>query len=570
MALINFILFWAAACLSIVTVYKMRLSLQWDTANTKRNPSPVAPRELRLSPQALRLALILITVAAIAVRTYRFGAVPGGFNQDGAMAAIDAKALADYGTDRLGMRYPVHLTAWGFGQMSALLSYLMAPLIKLFGLNSVTARLPLLLTSLAGLWCLYRLARNTFGDVVGVVTYAFAAIDPWHILQSRWALDCNLFPHFFLFGLYFLTRALQSGRRKLWLCASMAAFGLCMYCYGIALYTVPLFLLCACIYLLRGKRVSWGEAGLCLAVYLLIAWPFIATMVINTFGWPTIETPWFTIPFFPDSVRSKDILFFSDDLPRQLVTNLTALARTTLLQSKDLPWNDVSGFGTMYLVSIPFAFPGAYSLLTRWRKEPGAILVGLFFLTGVWCGIATNSVNINRINLIYYPIMLLIALGIYQVLCFISLPRLAWGVGAGYLLLFGLFTHTYFTTYAQEVAPSFFQNFTQAISSLRDCNAQHLYITPDGARDSSYISELLVLFYHEVDAQYYQGKTTLPGEPPYREKYRYMPTEDIPFDPQEDAAYLIPAWGVETAMRTLPEEEYRYTAFGDLYTIEKN
>ena len=50
-----------------------------------------------------------------------------GLEIDGAMAAVDAKALAYYGTDRFGMKYPVHLTAWGFGQMSALLSYLMVP-----------------------------------------------------------------------------------------------------------------------------------------------------------------------------------------------------------------------------------------------------------------------------------------------------------------------------------------------------------------------------------------------------------------------------------------------------------
>ena len=81
------------------------------------------------------LLLLFACVIAVFIRVYQFGSVPAGMNQDGAMAAVDAKALADYGTDRLGMRFPVHLTAWGFGQMSALLSYLMIPCIKLFGLS---------------------------------------------------------------------------------------------------------------------------------------------------------------------------------------------------------------------------------------------------------------------------------------------------------------------------------------------------------------------------------------------------------------------------------------------------
>ena len=55
------------------------------------------------------LLLIEAVVIAVFVRIYQFGMIPGGMNQDGAMAAVDAKALADYGTDRFGMRWPVHL-----------------------------------------------------------------------------------------------------------------------------------------------------------------------------------------------------------------------------------------------------------------------------------------------------------------------------------------------------------------------------------------------------------------------------------------------------------------------------
>ena len=77
------------------------------------------------------VSLMLIVLVAVLIRTWQFGTIPGGMNQDGAMAAVDAKALAEYGTDRFGMRYPVHLTAWGYGQMSALMSYLMAPPLQI-------------------------------------------------------------------------------------------------------------------------------------------------------------------------------------------------------------------------------------------------------------------------------------------------------------------------------------------------------------------------------------------------------------------------------------------------------
>lgn len=45
------------------------------------------------------LLVALLLLAAIVIRAYHFGAPPIGVHQDEAMAAVDAKALADYGTD---------------------------------------------------------------------------------------------------------------------------------------------------------------------------------------------------------------------------------------------------------------------------------------------------------------------------------------------------------------------------------------------------------------------------------------------------------------------------------------
>ena len=139
----------------------------------------------------------------------------------------------------------------------------------------------------------------------------------------------------------------------------MAAFGLCMYCYGVSIYTMPVFLLASCIYLLASGKVSAADVLLSAAVYLLVAWPFIAVMAINFFRWDTVETPLFTLPFFPDSVRAGDILFFSPYILSQLGENIRALLRVTVLQGKDLPWNDVQDFGTMYLFSAPFVAQAA-------------------------------------------------------------------------------------------------------------------------------------------------------------------------------------------------------------------
>lgn len=550
--LLNYVLFWTAVILCVISAYKGYLS---------KRMAGFDAREWNISEKTYRVLFVLAVFVAVFIRVYRFGQVPGGFNQDGAMAAVDAKALAEYGTDRFGMRYPVHLTAWGIGQMSALLSYLMIPFIKVFGLVPFAVRLPSLLLSLAGLACLYGFAKDVFGKNVGLIVLCFAAINPWHILQSRWTVDCNLYAHFFLFGVFFLSRAVQNERRRGYLILSMAMFGLCMYCYGISIYTMPVFLLAACIYLLAAKKVSVADVLLSAAVYLLVAWPFIAVMAINFFGWDTIETPFFTLPYFPDSVRFNDILFFSPHKLSQLAENFKAMFRITASQAKDLPWNDVRNFGTMYLISMPFAVLGLGRLLYEFRKKAGAVLLLLFLGTGIWCGLTTNEVNINRLNIIYYPIIVLAGIGIYNVVRMISLPQLKYGIAAVYAALFLLFAREYFTGFAADVSAQFEKNMGDALSSLKESNAEKIYITAKNRK----VSEILTLFWCDIDAEYFQGKTTPGGLLPYSERYRFYEPGELSVDTAEDAVYLIGAGELEL----FDESLYTWEQFGGYYAVRK-
>lgn len=550
--LLNYVLFWTAVIFCVISAYKVYLSKRMDGFEA---------REWNISEKAYRILFVLAVFTAVFIRIYQFGKVPGGFNQDGAMAAVDAKALAEYGTDRLGMRYPVHLTAWGIGQMSALLSYLMIPFIKIFGLVPYAVRLPSLLLSLAGLACLYGFTRDVFGKYVGLIVFCFAAINPWHILQSRWTVDCNLYAHFFMFGVFFLNRAVGKERRRGYLILSMVMFGLCMYCYGISIYTMPVFLLAACVYLLVTKKVSAVDVMLSIAVYLLVAWPFIAVMAINFFGWDTIETPFFTLPYFPDSVRFNDILFFSPHKLSQLVENFKAMFRITVLQTKDLPWNDVRNFGTMYLISMPFAVLGLGGLLYEFRKKAGAVLLVLFLGTGIWCGLMTNAVNVNRLNIIYYPIIVLAGIGIYDVLRMISLPRLQYGIAAVYAVLFLLFVREYFTGYAFDVNAQFEKNLGDALSSLKESDAEKIYITATNRK----VSEILTLFWCDIDAEYFQGRTTPEGQLPYSEKYCFHEPGELTVDIAEDAVYLIDAGELELFDDSL----YAWEQFGGYYVVRK-
>lgn len=71
----------------------------------------------------------------------------------------------------------------------------------------------------------------------------------------------------------------------------------------------------------------------------------------------TISTPLFTMPYFPDSVRSADILLLNFSFA-QLGKNAWALFSHVFLQLPDIFFNSIPAFGPLYHVSIPFVFVG--------------------------------------------------------------------------------------------------------------------------------------------------------------------------------------------------------------------
>lgn len=482
-----------------------------------------------------------LMLLAFVLRAWQFGNIPGGMNQDGAMAAVDAKALADHATDRYGMFMPVHFTAWGYGQMSVLLSYLMVPFIKLFGLSAVTARMPMLLVSMCGMAALYFLFKRLFGLRAAQIILAFLVVNPWHFMQSRWALDCNMFPHMFVLGLFFMLWGIAEKKRYLYL--SMLFYALCMYSYGISFYTVPVFLLAACIYMLVKKVIQLKDAGICIGVYVLVAWPIYTSMVINTLRLKTIKTPFFTIPFFPDSVRSQDILFFADNKWEQFQSNVKSMF-SVILHGDTLPWNTIEGYGTIYICFLPFILLGIYLVIHMFRKEEnpvkktGLICLLFFFGTGILAGLITANVNVNRINIIMYPMIIFAALGIYFV--YLNKQKLAYVILPLYLFLGAMFIHSYFTSFAENIRYTFFEGFIDSVQDLEEHSDCQIYcITPDSQYEgASNVSEILTLYALQIDAEYYQGKED-GGEPPYQEKFYYCNASATDVNAENGFAYVI-------------------------------
>lgn len=503
------------------------------------------------SKKAVFFAFLLL----LSVRIMAFGEIPGGLNQDGAMAAVDAKALSEYGTDRFGVFLPAHLRAWGYGQMSALLSYLMVPFIRIFGLTRTAIRLPVLLASILGSAGVYGVAKKTFDEKTGLAVLLILAVNPWHFMQSRWALDCNLFPHMFVCGLFFLVRSLDAGSASLGkraeksrksLYFSMVFFALSMYCYGVAFYMAPFFLLTGCALLLFQKQVRWQDVFICLAVYFGISWPIYGTMLINFMKWETVRLPFVTMEFFEGSVRSADILFFSENWKEQLLLNAKSLLNVVFLQKEDLLWNSIKAFGPMYRGTLPFVLLGVCLTVKgavkgkRGAGKMGCQLLVVFWACSLFTGLVINSININRINIIFYSHIIFLGVGIAFAVNFLrrtkKLKVLAYLLPAAFTLQSGLFFHQYFTVWSGEIERAFYGDFVNALEFARKYASDEtdafemggklqFCITPDVQYEGSWnVSEILTLFVFDVDSRYFQGAegSRQEGALSYGEKFLYM------------------------------------------------
>lgn len=523
-------------------------------------------------PYAESVMVLLVLGIGIFIRAYHFGTTPIGIHQDEAMGAVDAKALLDYGTDRFGMRYPVHFTAWGNSQMSVLLSYCMIPFIKLFGFSISTIRMPLLIISCIGLFAIYMLGKKAGGIKVGIAFLLLMVVCPWHYMQSRWSIDCNMFPHMFLFGVCFLLAGL---RKKAYLYMSMVFFALCSYCYGIANYSVPLFLAFMAAFLFWQGKVKWKEITLCFIIYFVVALPEFLTMLINMFGVESIETPFFTIPYFRESERANDILFMNFSW-KQLWINIQRTIAVVWCKGDTSVVNAIESVGPIYNVTVVFFVIGFGVLIGKCKekntleKRIPYIAIFAWFIMGIWVGIATNGVTIHRINIIFYPVMMIAGIGI--VWCIEKCRLLIVPIAGVYTFLALIFAVKYFGEWANISRIYYYETYLNALEYAETLNCDYYYITPDpqGIGENK-VGEILTLFSHEIDALYYQGRSNVQnGEEllPFEDRYRFedVTAQIVNANTGKDVVYVVQA----EELSLFSEEEYTIDSFYDIYyVIEK-
>ncbi|MBQ4258885.1 MAG: glycosyltransferase family 39 protein [Lachnospiraceae bacterium] len=408
-----------------------------------------------IKPDRSQLCLILIMCLATACRLIGLGAHPQGVLPDEAYGAYNAFGILTEGIDSWGYRFPVYYVAWGSGQ-SVLNSYLAIPFYLIFGVNIFAFRLPQALIGIWGVYAAYVIGRETISKRFGLLFAFVLAINPWHIMNTRYNLDANMAPGLFLIAFSFLVLMLK--KNSVYAIWAAIFFGATLYCYVLSWIVVPLFLLAFAAF--YWKQIPKNRyISIALGVLFVLALPLLLFVGVNVFGMPEIVTPYFSIPKL-HGIRSAELSI------SHIGESCMALAELIFQQKDYAGYTSSHTTGGYYYFTAPLIMIGllghillcvaplmkkrkntslpafvqrilaentASSLLLMWTLSAGIMIV------------LNQNVTMIHANLIHIPMIFYGAYGIYllakllQNRVLIPLALCFWVVS------FGFFGHAYIT-----------------------------------------------------------------------------------------------------------------------------
>ncbi len=351
------------------------------------------------------------------LRLFYLGNIPGNSAvfADEAVSAYDAFSLLHYGYDMNGYHMPVYLVSWGDGT-SIMQPYLMMPFIAFMGLSSLSIRLPQAILGCLSIPIFYYVAKEIRKDDNFAVFAMFVfAVMPWHIMMSRWALDCNMIVYFMIFATAVLIKSTENRR---FLPLSAVLFGSCLYCYALPWIVMPLIVLGSVLYLIKQNYLTVDKYLFISAlIFAVFALPLLVFLLVNGGVIDEIKTVFISIPRIPN-YRSGELSLN----PKQMLINFSNSLDLFIKQDDGRVSDATPIFGLYYKFSgIPILIGMAmsiYTFIARKNDYPLEILMWIQLLAGILLGCIMNDIVFSRINIIHVPITWFLATGLYSIISF--------------------------------------------------------------------------------------------------------------------------------------------------------
>lgn len=312
---------------------------------------------------------------------------------------------------------------------------------------------------------LYFMVRDFKDKKLAMLATFLIVIAPWHLMQSRWGLDCNLMSSMLIISIYMLLKS----KNKIGYIIAGLLFGITLYSYALSYIIVPIFLLGTLIYLFLIKKIKITDI-ICLGIPItILAIPLILNLFVNK-GWiQPIQGSMFSTPKLW-GYRGAEISIGN------IAKNIVPILKTMFAYDIN-DYNAFAQFGTLYYISIPFFFIGIVESVKNAiqnirKKEINLdIIIIICFVSVLLCLLCVEGVGISKANAIYIPMIYLIAVGINKIAK--KDKRILIAVVCIYLILFISFQYYYFGIYGNRNKNTSFNKTT--IEAVQYVESNHKF-----------------------------------------------------------------------------------------------
>lgn len=508
------------------------------------------------------LAILLI---GLLTRILFLEEFPDKMHVDEAGIMYDAYCFSHYGVDRYLNKNPVYLINFGGGQ-SILYTLITSIFIKLFGYRLFWVRFPQVLFAMCYIWLTYIIVKRWKNKKMAILVAGLITIAPYSIIQSRYALDCNLMAPFTLMGLAMLLYA----KKKWQYIIAGILFGVTCYTYILSFLILPIFLIAISLYLLYVKKANIIDI-ICVAIpVILFALPLLLFLLYNN---GVIEINHALVFSYPKliALRTGEISF--QNIGNNMLELLKKFFTIDFITCLQYPEEGFSMFSNFYLISRAFFLIGigiAIKKIWKERKERKYSL-DIVFLILLISGsglLLLEEIFWYRANAIVICIIYFTALGIEAVIK--KCKKLAIPIIVFYMVLFIVFLIYYFGVYAKPKLPEYNGSIANVIRYAEsEFQQDSIYVACISYEPYIYelVSNPISPYEFQKDYEIQDRKITRYGKYSFNGAYQNIGENTVCIikTPDYDKSKLVIK--IKESLKSKNYKMERYTTNGDSYEI---
>ena len=365
------------------------------------------------------LTLAVCVLTSLFLHFYNINEIPPCINADEAAFGYNAYSILKTGRDEYGAYMPLRFKSFEDYKLP-LYTYFSVPIVAIFGLNDFSTRALNIFIGILFVPLIYLLAKEFFKNgVVALLSAFFTSLSPGIYLLSRHAHEGVIGTFFLLLSLLFLVKYLKSPQPKYFVLINLFLL-LNAFSYQTGrIYLIFFFLLqLYLIFFLKKFRLVNRTSK----ILLLLLTVIFAIFFDFKYGLNRVNN----LFFFKNSGFHLRTTEYLSEHPNRIIHNkLTEAVR-------DVSYRYLSQFSPEYLVingdtNWRFGFPqlglftvieyflffvGLYYLFKN-KEQFRYLLIFLIFITPINNALTWQSPSLIRTYALLFPLILVIAYGIY-------------------------------------------------------------------------------------------------------------------------------------------------------------